>query len=105
MLSSSLIEQPASLRATAAEGSFYDILNTGRGEFICLDRLEILFDQALMLKPLDLVRNASRRFVLLASWPGEVDANGLSFGPAHHPSHFHIPLVDLECPVHSLSNS
>jgi len=104
-LSSSLIEQAAPLRSASAEGAFYDLLHFSESELLCLDRLEILFDESLMLKAVDLVKNASRRFVLLASWPGAADESSLTFGPADHPSYFRIPLSDLECPVYTLPNS
>jgi hypothetical protein len=104
-LSSSILEQPAPLRPAVAEGAFYDMLLQSKAETICLDHLEILFDQSLMLKGADLIRNASRRFVLIASWPGTADATSLAFGPADHPSHFRISFSEMECPVYQLSNS
>ncbi len=104
-LSSSILDQTAPLRPASAEEFFYDMLHSSKNDVLCLDQLEILFDETLMLKAVDLVRNASRRFVLAVSWPGIVDANSLIFGPADHPSYFRIPLSELECPVHILSFS
>jgi len=104
MLSAAIVDQPAPLRPASAEGVFYDMLHSSKSEVLCLDHLEILFDEALMLKAVDLVRNASRRFVLIASWPGTADAAGLSFGQADHPAYFRIPLSELECPIHTLSS-
>ncbi len=104
-LSSAIIEQSAPLRSASAEEAFYDMLHTSKSDLVCIDHLEILFDEPLMLKAVDLVRNASRRRVLLASWPGVAEAGSLAFAPADHPSHFRIPLSALECPVHSLSQS
>jgi hypothetical protein len=102
-LSSSVLDQASPLRPASAEEAFYDMLHTSGSDVLCLDHLEILFDEALMLKAVDLVRNASRRFVLIASWPGTADSSSLSFGPADHPSFFRISLSELECPVHTLS--
>jgi hypothetical protein len=104
-LSSNILDQPAPLRSASAQEAFYDMLHTSESDALCLDHLEILFDEALMLKAVDLVRNASRRFVLVASWPGTADSTCLTFGPADHPSYFRIPLSELECPVHILSLS
>lgn len=104
-LSSSILDQSAQLRPASAEEAFYDILHAMESDVLCLDHLEILFDEALMLKAVDLVRNASRRFVLVASWPGTADSTCLTFGPADHPSYFRIPLSEMECPVHILSLS
>ena len=105
LLSSALLDQPAPLRPASAENAFYDMLHQSGAEMMCLDHLEILFDQSLMLKAVDLIRNASRRFVLIAAWPGTVDATGLSFGPADHPSHFRISFSEMECPVYQISTS
>lgn len=105
VLSASILELAAPLRPASAEGAFYDMLHSSGRELLCLDHLEILFDESLMLKAVDLVRNASRRFMLLASWPGNADESSLTFGPADHPSHFRILLSELECPVHTLANS
>jgi hypothetical protein len=104
-LSSSILDQPAPLRPASAEEAFYDMLHTSKSDVLCLDHLEILFDEALMLNAVDLIRNASRRFVLIASWPGTADSSCLTFGPADHPSYSRIPLSELECPVHTLSLS
>jgi len=105
ILSSCLLDQPAPLRPTSAEEAFYDMLISSKSNSICLDHLEILFDESLKLKAVDLVRNASRRFVLIASWPGIADTSHLTFGTADHPSHYRIPFPELECPVHHLSTS
>ncbi len=104
-LSSSIMDKTAPLRPASAEESFYDMLHSSRSDVLCLDQLEILFDETLRLKALDLVRNASRRFVLVASWPGIADSSNLTFGPPDHPSYFRIPLSEMECPVHILSLS
>lgn len=103
MLSTAIIDQATPLRSASAEEAFYDMLHTSDSDVLCLDHLEILFDEALMLKAVDLVQNASRRFVLIASWPGTADSCGLIFGPADHPTYFRISLSELECPVHTLS--
>ena len=104
-LSSTILDQAAPLRPASAEGAFYNMLHAGESDVLCIDHLDILFDEALMLKAVDLVRNASRRFVLIASWPGTADSSILTFGPADHPSYFRISLSELECPVHILSSS
>jgi len=73
LLASGMIDQPVHLRPSSAEDGFYDLLHQSGTEMLCLDHLEILFDQALMLKAVDLIRNASRRFILIAAWPGTLD--------------------------------
>lgn len=102
-LSASLLELSPRLRAASAEDTFLDLLLGAASDTLCLDHLEVLFDPALRLSAVDLIQNASRRFVLVASWPGEIDGQGLSFGPADHPAHVRIPLPLDAIPVISLS--
>jgi len=102
-LSASLLELSPRLRAASAEDTFLDLLLGAASDILCLDHLEVLFDPALRLSAVDLIQNASRRFVLVASWPGEIDGQGLSFGPADHPAHVRIPLPLDAIPVISLS--
>lgn len=99
------MEQAAPLRPASAEGAFYELLHGAKSDLLFLDHLEILFDQLLMLNATELVRNASRRFVLVACWPGSVDSSTLKFGPPDHPAHFHISIPEMECPVHALTVS
>lgn len=102
-LAASLLELSPRLRAASAEDSFLDLLLGANSDILCLDHLEVLFDPALRLNAVDLIQNASRRFVLVASWPGEIDGQGLSFGPADHPAYVRIPLPLDAIPVISLS--
>jgi hypothetical protein len=102
-LSASLLEFSPRLRAASAEDTFLDLLTSAASDIICLDHIEVLFDPALRLSAVDLIQNASRRFVLVASWPGEIDGTGLSFGPADHPAHARICLPMAAIPVIFLS--
>lgn len=102
-LSAALLELSPRLRAASAEDTFLDLLLAASSDILSLDHLEVLFDPALRLNAVDLIQNASRRFVLVASWPGEIDGEGLSYGPADHPAHVRIPLPLDAIPVISLS--
>lgn len=102
LLSVALLELTSPFRAVSVDDAFSDILSSGGKEVLCLDHLEILFETSLMLQPIDLVRNASRRFHLLASWPGTFSQDFLIFGPDDHPAHVKIPRQDLECLIHAI---
>lgn len=102
LLSAALLEIPSPLRAVSVDDAFSDMLSSGGKEVLCLDHLEILFETSLMLHPIDLVRNASRRFLLVASWPGTFSEDFLIFGPENHPAHIKIPRQDLECLIHAI---
>jgi hypothetical protein len=100
LLSATLIDIPLPHRAVSVDDAFSEILSSGSKDLLCLDHLEILFETSLLLQPIDLVRNASRRFLLLASWPGTFSEDFLIFGSEDHPAHLKIPRQDLECLIH-----
>ena len=102
LLSAALIEIPSPHRAVSVDDAFSDMLSSGGKEVLCLDHLEILFETSLMLQPIDLVKNASRRFLLVASWPGTLTQDSLAFGQEDHPAHLKIPRQDLECLIHAI---
>ena len=102
LLSAALIEIPSPHRAVSVDDAFSEMLSGGGKEVLCLDHLEILFETSLMLHPIDLVKNASRRFLLIASWPGTLTQDSLAFGPEDHPAHLKITRQDLECLIHSI---
>jgi len=85
-LSAALLDLPIKLRAVSAEECFHNLLKEGAGEIRCLDHLDILFDQSLHLDAISLIKNASRRFTLVASWPGVHEGDVLSYGSPDHPS-------------------
>lgn len=102
LLSAAMIEIAAPHRAVSVDDAFSDILASGGKDVLCLDHLDVLFEVSLRLQPIDLVRNASRRFLLVASWPGTTTSDSLVFGPEEHPAHLKIPRQDLECLIHAI---
>ncbi len=102
-LSEVLLDLSPRLRAATAEEAFQDLLLGADSEVLCLDHLEILFDPSLRLKAVDLIQNASRRFVLIASWPGLRHNDSLVFGPADHPAFVRVTLDQLADPLIALS--
>lgn len=101
-LSAVLMEVSPNLRAVSAEEAFSDLVRAERAETLCLDRIEILFDSSLRLNAPSLVKNVSRRYRLVASWPGILRDQSLCFGPSDHPSRTVIPAHDVECPVYPI---
>lgn len=102
-LSGALLDLSPRLRAAAAEEAFQDILLSCGSGILCIDHLEILFDPPLQLNAVELIKNASRRFVLIASWPGSSHDDSLSFGAADHPAYVRVPLDHLAAPLITLS--
>lgn len=103
LLSAALLDIPSSLRAASAEDSFSDLLRHVGSQRILLDRMDILFDQCLRLNAVELVRNASRYFTLIAAWPGSATSDNLIYAPSEHPTHVRILIRQLEGSVHVIS--
>ena len=100
ILSAALLDLPAKLRAVSAEECFHDLLKEGAGEIRFLDYLDILFDQSLQLDAISLIKNSSRRFTLVASWPGIHELDVLSYGSPDHPSFVQFTPVKDEQTLH-----
>lgn len=55
---------------------------------VCLDNTELLFDPALSLNPLELLRNLSRNRVVIATWSGILENTSLIYAHPDHPEYF-----------------
>lgn len=54
---------------------------------LLVDNIELLFDRTLQLNPLELLRRHSHACRIIASWPGELRENRLSYATTGHPEH------------------
>jgi hypothetical protein len=54
---------------------------------LLLDNIELLFDRALYLSPLDLLRRHAHARRVIAVWPGELREDRLSYATTEHPEH------------------
>jgi hypothetical protein len=99
-LSGALLDVPVHLRAASVHECFAAFLGAESGTLTCLDHLDILFESSLKTNAVELVKNASRHALLVASWPGIFEQGNLVFGPSDHPSHKEIPERELESAVH-----
>jgi hypothetical protein len=63
---------------------------------VLLDNIEILFDQSLKQDPLRLLKDIARSHVIVASWNGTVDDQGLSYAQPGHPEYHHYPQSELD---------
>jgi hypothetical protein len=55
---------------------------------VCLDNTELLFDPALSLNPLGLLRNLARDRLVIATWNGMVEDTSLVYAYPDHPEYF-----------------
>lgn len=86
-LSRRMLELPKARRARMADRLFRDWIDQTESDTLVLDNLEILFDTALRLDPLRLLRAASRDRTLVAAWSGTLDDAGLTYAEPKHPEH------------------
>jgi hypothetical protein len=66
--------------------------NATVAELIVLDDIELLFDRTLQLNPIGLLKRPAQGQRVVASWPGELQENRLSYASMGHPEHHHSQL-------------
>lgn len=72
-LSETLVGVPETKRALRAGGAVRELVTqvAGASAVLAIDNINILFDPALSLSPLDLLTDISRALTLIAAWPGQ----------------------------------
>ena len=89
VLADALIEVAPSRRTMVASGALDRHLARHRpGPVVCID-LALLFEPALSLNPLTLLRQWSRSVPVVALWPGAVNATGLTYAVPQH-AHYRV---------------
>jgi len=95
-LSRQLLEVPRKKRPRQVERLVKELINTAQQESIILDNLEILFDTALQLDPLRLLKAVSRNRTIVASWNGMIDGDSLSYAEPDHAEYQSYRNVDVQ---------
>ena len=75
-------------RKLRAEEVVGNLVQSSDHSVVCLDNTEILFDPALALNPLALLRNLSRNRLVLATWSGMLEDASLVYAYPDHPEYF-----------------
>jgi len=72
-LSETLVAVPEARRALRAGGAVRDLVTqaAGTSAVLAVDNIDVLFDPALSLSPLDLLTGMSRALTLIVAWPGQ----------------------------------
>lgn len=94
-LSERLLTLPARQRSLQTPAIVAEML---RGtDRVWLDHIELLFDPALRVDPLRLLRSASRQRLLVVTWPGRYDPSTgtLTYAEPGHPEYRHYHPADL----------
>ena len=94
-LSQTLLELPRSKRPRQVNRIFGELMNECEGDLVVLDDLEVLFDTALQLDPLQLLKLHSRNMTLVASWNGRFQDGALSYAEPDHPEYKSYRDVDV----------
>ncbi|MFO7901458.1 MAG: BREX-3 system P-loop-containing protein BrxF, partial [Pirellulaceae bacterium] len=100
-MAASIPINPASERTrreseNAVDRYFEDLDDAGDGVSVILDNLEILFDTALQMDPLRLLKSVSRKRGIVASWNGTIGGNSLTYAEPDHPEYRLYRDVDVQ---------
>ena len=89
-------------RSLKASGVLDDILQAVDFDCIILNRLDILFEPTLQLKPFAILERLSRNKSIIVCWPGKYDGENLSYSETGRKDYFSTPqtnLILIELPV------
>ena len=95
-LSKRMLELTTKQRTIHAAELLREIVDRSENPVAVLDNLEILFDQSLHLDPLRVLKDLARQHVIVASWNGRIDHQGLFYGEPEHPEYRSYPATELD---------
>ena len=77
LLTEAMLEMVPKVRAQEAPKLIMAALEALKPEVVVLDDMQVLFAPVLQVDPLHLLRQLSRKFSVVAAWPGEYDGSRL----------------------------
>jgi len=89
-----LLELPARQRAIRVQRLLDDVIGRDTAA-VCLDNLELLFEPSLQTQPLGLLKQLSRKRIVVASWSGRVENGWLIYAEPGHPEYVRESVRDL----------
>lgn len=95
-LSKRMLDLTARQRALQAPTVLRDLIKEAGDDSIVLDNNEILFDRALQLDPLRVLKDLSRSTTVVATWNGQIDGSGLGYAEPDHPEYQHYPMSEVD---------
>jgi hypothetical protein len=81
LITDEILELVPKLRPQQAPAIMSKILEKLNADVILLDGTQVLFAPVLNLDPLRLLRQLSKKQMIVTAWPGEFDEGNLSFHP------------------------
>jgi chloramphenicol 3-O-phosphotransferase len=85
-LTEELLEMVPKVRAQEAPGIISGALEAFKAEVVVLDDMQVLFAPVLQVDPLQLLKHLSRKFSIVAAWPGEFDGHNLKAAASVQPN-------------------
>jgi hypothetical protein len=83
-----LLSVPSTRRHLQVADLLHDIAQSFASRGLLLaDNIELLFDPAVKLSPLDVLKRHAHARRVVAVWPGELRENRLSYATTGHPEH------------------
>ena len=79
LITDELLELVPKVRGREAPHIFADTLSRERADVILLDGLQMLFRPVINIEPLPLLRQLSKKYKIVAAWPGLYENGKLSF--------------------------
>ena len=95
-LSKRMLDLTGRQRSLQASSVLRDLVKDVGGETVVLDNNEILFDLALQLDPLRVLKDLSRTKTIVATWNGQIDKSGLKYAEPDHPEYQHYPMSEVD---------
>ncbi len=90
-----LMEVPAERRPLKVPGLLGALVDAVKDARVLLDHTEILFEASLKVDPLTLLKNLSRRRLVVAMWSGDIEAGNIVYGCPGHPEYRSYPARDV----------
>jgi len=72
-----------------------EIINSGQGEVVLLDNIEVLFDISLKHDPVRLLQGLSRNKTIVAAWSGLAAGGRITYATPDHPEYRRYSVRDL----------
>lgn len=85
LLTAEILEMVPKVRAQEAPKQITAALEALKPEVVVLDDLQVLFAPVLQVDPLRLLRQLSRKFSVVAAWPGTYDGAMLTVAASGNP--------------------
>jgi hypothetical protein len=96
LVTADLLEVVPKARPREAPHILDELLASEKAEIILLDGIQLLFTPLLNLDPLALLRQLSKKYLIVAAWPGRYEDGRLSFLEPGRPEPYYYAAKDIK---------